>query len=195
MKARYFFAGSFIALVAAVGFLIYYQRTANGMAQQVEQADVTATSLADTAGAYTAAERYAQSHMGVSISLEMMGEYGRQLDQAQAGSGSRMNPQVYAAAQAACAKGDSVTQSKCISTYISSNSAPGTNPQPVVMPNQSDFVKAYHGASWTLDGTGVSLVVSMLAAAWGFVLLLHRPSGRSNDPHRHYRGPRPNVRL
>lgn len=195
MKARYFFAGSFIALIAAVGFLIYYQRTANDMARQVEQADLVATSLTDTAEAYTETERYAQSHMGVSVSLEMMGEYRRQQDQAQAGAGSQTNPQVYAAAQAACAKGDSVTQSKCISTYISNNSAPGANPQPVVMPKQEDFTNTFHGASWTLDGTGVSLVVSVVTAIIGFALLLHRPRRRDNDPHRHYRGPQPNVRL
>lgn len=195
MKARYFFAASAIALIVAVGFLIYHQRTANDMARQVEQADLAAFSLIDTTKAYAAAERYTKSHMGVTVSIEMMGEYKRQLSLAQAGQGTQANPQVYAAAQAACGMRDSVSQSRCISTYVNNNSAPGANPQPTEIPQRASFTKTFRGASWTLDGTGVALVLSIMAAAWGFVLLTHNPSRSRKDPSQHRRGPRPNVRL
>lgn len=194
MKARYFFAVSFIALVAAVGFLIYHQRTANGMATKIEQADVAAQDAAMTES-LAQLDRYVQSHMGVSAMVQLKGSYERATAAAKAAAGSQNNSQIYAQAQAACAKGDSITQSKCISAYVSSRSAPATNPQPVTMPEVADYTKSYYGSSWSMDGTGIALIVSMVTAAWGLFLLLYRPRSKDSDPHHHYRGPQPNPRL
>lgn len=189
MKVRYFFAISFVALIAAVGCLIYYQRTANAKATQVEQLDVAASPEAVTATAEL--KRYVESHMGVSATVQLQGSQQRAEAAANAAA-SQPGSEVYAQAQAACAKsGDSIAQSKCVTAYIGSHSAPAANPQPVAMPDPAQFSQSFHGSNWTMDGTGIALLISVLAAGWGLFTLARRGSrSKHQHPDQVYRGPR-----
>ncbi|TAK89166.1 hypothetical protein EPO04_03645 [Patescibacteria group bacterium] len=193
MKARYFFIASAVALVVAVNFLIQYQRSINATARQVKADDVAA---APTDTSMLALQKRVESHMGTSVAIVLEGSYQRAVDAAQAAASPQANASVYAQAQAACAKsGDSIKQSKCVTNYVNSHSAPAANPQPMVMPDKAAYTKSFHGSSWTMDGTGIALLVAMLCAGWGLFLLAQpkRHTHPQRYEHQVYRGPNPRL--
>lgn len=170
MKARYFI------IIAIIG-LGYsgYQLTLDSQTASSLQGAIVAK---DNAGSDSAPEQaqltaFSVGHMLTGRSVFLEGSYNRAKAAAQQAGSSQANGNVYAQGQAACAgRADSITQAKCVTTYVSTHAQPAANPQPVVLPKQADFTKNFPSPTWTADATGVSLLVGSAGLILAAVLAL-----------------------
>ncbi|MBW3538419.1 hypothetical protein KY386_02915 [Candidatus Parcubacteria bacterium] len=165
MKLRYLVSLSLLALAFGFFQLLGNQRIATESAKQIIARDKTG---ADVTGDIAALRDYVHSHMRASVKFDLTGSYRRAVEQAEAA-----RPQVagdlYSRAQAACGRGDSATQSQCVSRYIAANSRPGANLQPEQMPDPDKFRYSLHSPAWAPDLAGLALLAGgsgLVLAAW-----------------------------
>jgi hypothetical protein len=132
--------------------------------------------IKDNAGVDTTADRqelkqYVAAHMNTRVTVALKASYERAYQTADAAANPASNGQVYSQAQAACAsKANSIVQAQCVQSYIASHTQPAANPQSVTKPRLSDYVTTYRAPFWTLDATGLSLLIAVGAAVWAVIL-------------------------
>ncbi len=171
MKIRYLFIAAIIAGVAGYFMLDMNRQSANKLLQAVDAKDAAG---GDTAPEQAALSNYVRQHMGTSSDVFLKASYDRAV-QAAAAAVPRVDGRVYRDAQAACAsRADSVSQARCVQTYLSTRSQPAANPQPLVNPEKAKYMASYKAPGWTPDGAGLALLSALTAAVLGLYLLLIR---------------------
>ncbi len=130
----------------------------------------TAIVAKDNNGQPTDTERaalksYASIHTfgGVTVTLEAA--YGRAQAQARTQADAAVsNNQLYSAAQQACSgRTDSVTQARCVQTYVSQRLTAAPAPVQVAAPKANDFTYVYASPFWSADAAGASLLGGLAA--------------------------------
>lgn len=168
MKARYFFITALAAGIIFAWLIVSNQRQLVQLGTQLQAQDKAGQDVAAAKQKFT---DYAKRHMGVRATVFLDTSYRKAIDAARAAATPAVNAQIYSQAQAACGgKSDSVSQSKCVSAYIASNSAPSANPQPMTMPDKQSYTVTAVGPNWNLSFAGVSLLLSLASFTMGCYL-------------------------
>ncbi len=108
---------------------------------------------------------YVHSHSRASVTFSLEGSYKRAILAAEQASIPTANPAVYAAAQKACQVSDAVKTARCMEAYVQSNSTPGTQPKPPVLPDHSAYVYRLNAPAWAPDLAGVSFLIALISLA------------------------------
>lgn len=117
--------------------------------------------------------QFSSTHLNSSVEVTLESSYARAVDAAKASSVPSTNGAIYAQAQQACAKGDSVTQSQCVRGYVSGRlQATAGNPAPA--PEIEDYRYSFKSPSWALDGAGTSIGLGVVLVVAGFLNWLPR---------------------
>jgi hypothetical protein len=158
---------SLAGLLIVAGIIVAYRnyQEANRLAAAVTTADAAAV---DTTASLVALKTYVATHMGAAASLTLTGSYARAQEAARAQAAAQAaNSQVYAQAQAACAgKSDSITQAKCVQSYLAQHVVSQPNPTPVVEPVLANYQYRYRAPLWTPDLAGGLMLAGAAVVVW-----------------------------
>lgn len=163
MKVRYLFVLAIMfAIVGVIGLRFNQSRVAE-LKQQVIAADRQGTGIE---AALTELRSFVVAHMNTSTRVELAFSYERAAAEAKQTAEDNAEGEILSRAQAACDKPgvSSVEQAQCVRKYLQTHGQPGDNPQPVELPEKSQFVHAFVSPLWTPDLAGLSLLAALLSA-------------------------------
>jgi hypothetical protein len=177
MKKRYLIIVAIFATIAGLISLGITHQQAVAMVQQIISKDKVGDNTTADIAVLT---DFVHSHTRASVSFVLEGSYQRAATAAQQAATPQANSSVYAAAQAACTVRNPVTTANCIMSYIQAHSAPGAQPKPVALPDQTTFTYQLNAPAWAPDVAGLSFLAALLclvATVWlWFFKTVTRPS-------------------
>lgn len=151
------------------------------LSQMADAIAVLDTSGVDVRDSVAVANAYAGTHMDVATTIMLQGSYNRALSAANTPVAAAGSGAVYAAAQAACGgHADSITQARCVSNYVATHAAPGSNAptSQLAPPNKADYTVTFKGPAWSFDDVGMLLLGAFGLLVAAIILSLRRPGGR-----------------
>lgn len=163
MKKRYL-----LIAAAFVGFFGLWQMVANrnasvAMAQKIIAKDDAGD---DVKADLAALQAFTQSHTRASVKLVLNGSYNRAVQQAQqASAGGGGSSSLYQQATAACTSKNPVATASCITNYVQTHAAPGQQPRPVQLPDQSKYQYVLNSPAWTFDAAGLAFLAAAVLLA------------------------------
>ena len=164
--------------LAFIGVLVVaeYRNEATELASSIEAKDRASV---DVSKDLEELKNYSSQHMGTSVRVYLGGSYDSAVDATKSTSDPTTSARIYAEAQASCGSlKDSISQSKCISEYLSKNAVPAPNPKPAQMPDQSKYIVVTKSPVWSPDLAGAFLLGAAVAGALGIIKLLFKPKRR-----------------
>lgn len=151
----------------------------NEAIQQAEAIQAKDRASVDVTKEIETLKKYSSDHMGTSVQIYLAGSYDRAVAATKSTADPSASARVYAEAQASCGSlKDSISQSKCISDYLSKNAVPAPNPKPATMPDQSKYIMLTSSPAWSPDLAGAFLLGAAVAGALGIIKLLFTPKRR-----------------
>lgn len=162
--------------LAFIGVLIVsqYRNEAVDLSESIEAKDRASV---DVTKDIEELKNYSSQHMGTSVKVYLAGSYDRAVAATKSTADPSASARVYAEAQSACSSlKDSISQSKCISEYLSKNAVPAPNPKPAEMPDQSKYITVTKSPAWSPDLAGAFLLGAAVAGALGIIKLLFIPN-------------------
>ncbi len=160
MKSRYIFIIALIFALTSIVALRFNNKKALVLASQIQNKDALSV---DVKTDIAKLQQFVIKHMNSSVKVELSASYERAVTKAKAGNVD-INGDLYAQAQAECDRQGigSVAQAQCVKQYLDARVSPGTNTQPVVLPERSSFIYSFAAPNWTPDIAGFSLVACVL---------------------------------
>lgn len=170
MKARWLFLLALILAAAGILSAVDNRKQALNLASAIVAKDRAA---ADVTADIDELKQLSNQHMGSSQTLFLAGSYDRAVAAAKTTTDPAASSRIYAEAQASCASlKDSISQSSCISSYLSKNMQPAPNPKPAELPSKDKYTIAIGSPLWSPDMAGALLLGAAAAAALGIIKLI-----------------------
>lgn len=164
--------------LAFIGVLVVAENR-NDAIEQVNSIVAKDRASTDVKKDIEALKEFSSAHMGTSVKVYLAGSYDRAVAASKATTDTATSTRIYAEAHSSCGSlKDSISQSKCISNYLSQNAAPSPNPRPTEMPDQSKYITVTESPAWSPDLAGAFLLGAAVAGALGLIKLLFTPKRR-----------------
>lgn len=158
MRWRYWCLVSLLCVVALVVSAAITQAGAKTLSLKIQKADAEAK---DTVALQEELTGYARSHMWATSEVFLQGSHDRAVVAAQTAANARGSGSIYAQAQAACTKGASTVQAKCVQDYVATRTKPGQNPTEIATPIRADYTKAFPSPAFSFDSTGILIILAL----------------------------------
>lgn len=163
MRKSYLLLASAALLVIGVAAYRSNSSTAQDRARALTEKDRAAE---DVAKEVTDLERFSTGHMNADVTFTLEGKFQRDT----AAAIPQANGAIYAEAQAACSRGDSVQQARCVSDYVAARLNPG-DAKPVILPNRASYSYTFRSPGWSPDLAGLCLLAGSLGFVGGIWML------------------------
>jgi hypothetical protein len=159
-----------LLFLIGLGSSIYFLRQNNlkmvGLRTNVIEADKTGKNLSS---AIKDLNEHIFRHMNTTTvrPVELVNSYNRQAKKIIEGASKSNNKDIYKKATAACeTRGVPLTSiAQCAADYALKNSSK-VGPQKIVLPDKSLFIYSFVSPRWTPDLAGLSLLLTVVIAAW-----------------------------